>query len=82
VIYIIYVVALIARLLVDLVVIGPSAFEFNPTVTSLSQSALIGEIVTDLLLAFGIGLLIGRNVRVYQRYKMILSGKETVPDML
>jgi hypothetical protein len=81
IIYIIYVVALIARLSVDFLVIGPSAFSFSTTVVTLSQTALLGETITDVLLAFGIGLLIGRNVRVYQRYKMIMAGKETAPDM-
>ena len=81
VIYLIYVVALIARIGVDIVVIGPSAFQFSFAPVVLSQSALIGETVTDLLLALGIGLLIGRNVRVYQRYRMIISGKEQVRPM-
>jgi hypothetical protein len=81
VIYLIYVGALIARIAVDIVVIGPSAFQFSTAPVALSQGALIGETVTDLLLAFGIGLLIGRNIRVYQRYKMIMSGKEQAPPM-
>ena len=81
VIYLIYLGALIARLTVDFVVIGPSAFEITPTVTTLTQNALIGVTVTDLLLAFGIGLLVGRNVRVYQRYKQITEGKESVPEI-
>ena len=81
IIYLIYVVALIARLAVDFLVIGPSAFDFSPTVIVLSQGALIGETVTDVLLAFGIGLLIGRNVRVYQRYKLIMAGKESISEI-
>ena len=80
VIYLIYVVALVARIAVDILVIGPSAFQFTTAATVLSQSALIGQIVTDLLLAFGIGLLIGRNARVYQRYKLIIAGRESVPQ--
>jgi hypothetical protein len=81
VIYLIYVVALIARLAVDFLVIGPSAFSFSRTIVALSPTALFGETVTDALLAFGIGLLIGRNIRVYQRYKSIIAGKETVSEM-
>lgn len=82
VIYLIYVVALIARISVDIVVVGPSAFELSPTLVTLSQSAIIGVTVTDLLLALGIGLLMGRNIRVFQRYRLIMSGKETAPEMV
>ena len=81
IIYLIYVGGLIARLLVDLVVIGPSAFTFTTQQRQLSSSALLGTTVTDLLLMFGIGLLIGRNVRVYQRYKKILADQESLPSM-
>jgi hypothetical protein len=81
IIYLIYVAALIARIAVDFLVIGPSSFQFSFAPIALSQSALIGETVTDLLLAFGIGLLIGRNVRVFQRYQLIISGKEKAPPM-
>jgi hypothetical protein len=79
IIYLIYVVGLIARLAVDFLVIGPSAFSFTFGGT-LSQTGLIGTIVTDLLLTFGMGLLIGRNIRVYQRYTLIMDGKESIPD--
>jgi hypothetical protein len=81
IIYLIYVVALIARIAVDVFVIGPSAFEFSIAPIALSQTAILGSTVTDLLLAFGIGLLIGRNVRVYQRFKSIMAGKESAPEM-
>jgi hypothetical protein len=77
----IYVVALIARISVDIFVIGPTALEFTIPTVPLTETAIIGETVTDLLLAFGIGLLIGRNIRVYQRYKMIISGKEPVAEL-
>jgi len=80
IIYLIYVVGLVARLGVDFLVVGPSAFSFSFSGT-LSPTALIGTTVTDLLLAFGIGLLIGRNVRVYQRYKLIMAGKESAPSL-
>ena len=76
IIYLIYVVGLVARLAIEFIYIGPSAFTF--TVTSLSQTAILATAVTDMLLTFGIGLLVGRNVRVYQRYKAIIDGKETI----
>jgi len=43
--------------------------------------ALLGETITNVLLAFGIGLPDGRNIHVYQRKKMITAGKETAPQM-
>ena len=77
VIYLIYIVGLVARLGVEFLVIGPSAFTFTPGVT-LSPDGILGFTVTDLLLAFGIGLLIGRNVRVLRRFNLIQQGKESV----
>lgn len=79
IIYLIYVAGLVARLSIDLIVLGPSAFTFNTH--SLSSSALLWTIVTDLLLMFGVGLLIGRNIRVYERYKKILANQESLPAM-
>lgn len=80
IIYLIYIVGLIARLSVDFLVIGPSGFTFSFNGT-LSQNAIIGSIVTDLLLMFGIGLLIGRNLRVFKRYNRIIQGKESVASI-
>jgi hypothetical protein len=53
IIYLIYVAGLVARLSVDFLVIGPSAFTFSFG-GNLSQSALIATTVTDLPLMFGI----------------------------
>jgi hypothetical protein len=77
IIYLIYVVGLVARLGVELSVIGPSAFT-SSFFGTLSNSALIGTTITDLLLMFGVGLLVGRNVRVYGRARMIKQGKQSV----
>jgi hypothetical protein len=76
IVYLIYVIALIARLSIELIFIGPSAFTFS--VATLSETAILSTAITDILLSFGIGLLVGRNVRVYQRYKLIIQGKEKV----
>ena len=76
IIYLIYIIGLIARLAIEFIYIGPSAFTF--AVASLSQTAIIATAVTDLLLTFGIGLLVGRNVRVYQRFRAIMEGKESI----
>ena len=79
IIYMIYLAGLVARLAIDYVVIGPSAFNFAPGLT-LSGTALYGTIATDLLLIFGVGLLFGRNLKVVKRYRRIEMGEETVPD--
>jgi hypothetical protein len=76
IIYLIYLAGLIARLSIEFVFIGPSAFNFG--VVTLSQTAILASAITDMLLTFGIGLLVGRNLRVYQRYKLIVEGKEVI----
>ena len=79
IIYAIYVVGLVARISVDYIFVGPSAFTFSFT-GILTGSALGGTIVTDLLLTFGIGLLVGRNARIYSRIKLIREGREKLPS--
>jgi hypothetical protein len=82
IIYLIYLVGLVARIAIDLVFIGPQAFTFStaPSASPLSGSAIDAGIVTDSLLTLGAGLLVGRNVRVMRRYSSIVQGKEAVPD--
>ncbi len=82
IVYVIYVVALIARIALDIVFIGPQAFTFSvgPTAPSVSSTAVAAGIVTDVLLALCSGLLTGRNLRVLKRYNLILAGKEEVGD--
>lgn len=87
IIYLIYIVGLVARLAIDLVLIGPSSFDFSTSVV-LSGTALYGSTATDLLLTFGVGLLLGRSLRVARRYDRIISGQEAlaggqarVPDL-
>jgi hypothetical protein len=79
VIYLIYLVALVIRVGIDLVAVGPSAFSLAPAVV-LTGTTLYATMATDLLLTAGIGLLIGRSVRVAGRYRRIVRGEETVPD--
>jgi hypothetical protein len=79
VLYLIYVVGLALRLSIDLVVIGPNFLAFS-TSGMLTGVALYATIATDLLLVFGLGLLVGRNVRVFRRYRLIQAGKEPLPD--
>lgn len=81
IIYIIYLVGLVARIGIDLFYLGPSAFAFTASASStLSASAVNAEIVADPLVALGAGSLVGRNARVLQRYSLITQGKEQVPD--
>lgn len=82
IIYLIYLVGLVARIAIDLAFIGPQAFTFTTpsSTTPLSASAIDAGIVTDSLLALGAGLLVGRNARVMKRYSSIVQGKEVVPD--
>ncbi|HEV2390369.1 MAG TPA: hypothetical protein VGS04_06550, partial [Nitrososphaerales archaeon] len=82
VVYLIYLVGLIARIAIDLAFIGPQAFAFSSSGPSstLSSTAVYAGIVTDALLSLGAGLLVGRNLRVMKRYDAIVAGKETVPD--
>jgi len=79
VIYLIYIAGLIARIAIDIILV-PSALTFSSSSVSLSSTALNAEIITDLILAAGIGLLIGRNARVMKRYSLIMQGKEKVSD--
>jgi hypothetical protein len=78
IIYVIYLVALIIRLGIDVAFIGPAAFSFGQAVT-LSDGALYATMATDALLTFGVGLLIGRSARIAKRYGMIQDGREKVP---
>ena len=79
IIYLIYLVGLIIRLVIDYVVIGPDVFSFTPGIT-LTGTALYATVITDLLLTFGVGLLMGRNLRVLSRYRRIERGEDTIPD--
>ncbi|MDA4136302.1 MAG: hypothetical protein OK449_04795 [Thaumarchaeota archaeon] len=76
--YLIYVVAFIARISIDVAVFGSNFL--TVTAQTLTSTALYATIATDLLLMFGVGLLIGRNARVIRRYKGIEEGKEPLPD--
>jgi hypothetical protein len=78
-IYLIYLVALVVRLGIDVTFIGPAAFSFG-TAVALGGTALYATMGTDLLLTFGVGLLIGRGARVARRHGRIQRGEESVPS--
>ena len=79
-IYVIYVAGLITRILIELYFVG-SVFNFAaPGAAALSSTALDATAATDLLLTFGVGLLLGRTIRTLKRYNLIVQGKEQVLD--
>ena len=78
VIYLIYLGGFLTRLLIDVAFIGPLMFDFG-SIGQLSGVAIYGSMATDLLLTLGVGLLIGRNVRVSERHGRIMRGEEQVP---
>jgi hypothetical protein len=77
-IYLIYAVGLITRLSIDVLLIGPAMFNFASGV-QLSGTAMYGSMATDMVLVFGVGLLIGRSIRVERRYQGIKQGRESLP---
>lgn len=76
-VYLIYLVGFLTRLSIDIAFIGPSMFNFG-SIVQLSGTALYASMASNLLLTLGVGLLIGRNVRVARRYGMIQRSEETV----
>jgi hypothetical protein len=80
IIYLIYLAALVARIAVDILLIGPAAFSFSIAPEAATPTELLGFTLTDSMLMFGVGLLIGRNARVYKRYQNIVRGTEQLPS--
>ncbi|HYB07904.1 MAG TPA: hypothetical protein VEB87_07135 [Nitrososphaerales archaeon] len=77
-IYVIYLAGFLTRLAMDVAFVGPSMFDFS-SIVQLSGAALYASMISDLLLTLGVGLLIGRNVRVTKRYHLIQRGIELAP---
>jgi len=77
-IYVIYLAGFLTRLAMDVAFVGPSMFDFS-SIVQLSGAALYASMASDLLLTLGVGLLIGRNVRVTKRYHLIQRGIELAP---
>ena len=80
-VYITYVGGLIARIAIGYIFIGPNFFSFSPLPQSLSESAIIATLLTDLLLVFGVGLLFGRNMQILRKYRAYKSGSETISSL-
>ena len=79
-VYLIYLVGFLTRLAIDVAFVGPSMFDFA-SIIQLTGAALYASMASDLLLTLGVGLLIGRNVRVTQRYHLIQQGVELAPTL-
>jgi len=79
-IYLVYLAGFLARLAIDVAFVGPSMFSFT-SIVQLSGAALYASMASDLLLTLGVGLLIGRNVRVTKRYHLIQQGIELAPSL-
>ena len=75
-IYLIYLAGIIARFCIDVVYIGPSMFGYSGVV--LSGTALYASMAVDILVSIGVGLLIGRSIRVERRFRKIESGEEQI----
>ena len=80
-VYITYVGGLIARIAIGYIFIGPNFFSFSALPQSLSESAIIATLLTDLLLVFGVGLLFGRNMQILRKYRGYKSGRETISSL-
>ena len=79
-IYLIYLTGFLTRLAIDVAFVGSSMFSFT-SIVQLSGAALYASMASDLLLTLGVGLLIGRNVRVTKRYHLIQRGIELAPNL-
>jgi hypothetical protein len=77
-VYLIYLVGLITRLFIYIAV-GPSIFAFSSG-TTLSGTALYGSMAADLVLIFGVGLLLGKYLRSVKMYHRIQRGEETASE--
>lgn len=80
-VYITYIVGLVARIVIGYIYIGPDFLFTTTPAQSLSGTAIIATLATDLILVFGAGLLFGRNMQILRRYFAFKSGKETIPEL-
>ena len=77
-IYLIYMIGIVARVTIDIIIIGPGMLS-STVGAPLSGMALYGSMITDLVLILGVGLLIGRSIQVERRYRGIKLGRDTAP---
>jgi hypothetical protein len=77
-IYLTYVAGLILRISIGYIFVGPN-FLFQ--VTTLSGTALLAIIFSDIILVIGAGLLVGRNLQLISRFRAYKSGKESINEI-
>jgi len=84
ILYLIYIVALTPRIILDFIFIPQGYFYVNDVqqlvtinVTTIAWPVVIS---VDLLLIFGAGLLVGRNTRLLKRYRRIKRGEERISE--
>ena len=67
-----------ARIAIGYEYIGPYFLLRLTPPSSFSREAKTATVATDLLLIAGIGLLLGRNMRLLRKYLAIRSGKDQI----
>ena len=80
-IHLAYVIGTTTRIIISVLFIGSL---FSPSKRGViyvnSSTAIIATIIFDFLLVISVGLLIGINRRTLIRYKLIVDGKENIPE--
>lgn len=79
IIYLIYIGVLIPRIMIEFIFVGPQGYLFiNQAQQGVHLKATISSvaIATDFILMFGAGLLVGRNIKIMERYSKIKHGSE------
>lgn len=75
-----YIAALVARIVISTAIGGGQGFTGSiqaPQVEA-SPDAILAATIVDGLLMVGVGLLVGRNARIVNRFRAITNGRETV----
>lgn len=85
ILYLIYVGALTPRIILDFIFVPQGYFYVNQAqqLVTINASTIAWPVVMsiDLLLMFGAGLLVGRNMRVLKRYFRIIRGEERISEL-
>ena len=80
-IHLAYVIGTTTRIIISVLFIGSL---FSPSKRGViyvnSSTAILATMIFDFLLMISVGLLIGINRRTLIRYKLIVDGKEYIPD--
>ena len=86
-VFVVYIAALLGRMAIGFLFVGPNFASFAPTDemafgnAHVSAAAYYAYVAADFLVMLGVGLFIGRNVRVFRHYTMIERGEASVPQV-